>query len=356
MTEKNNLLDRLLQNRWLTHAAFWLVVLCLAPVTSGEGIDNIGEAFLYRGVGLPTKMAATYFLAYYQIPKLFLKKKYVLFGLSFILSTFVFTVIYRFNNIYIAETLGGSEHPKESIIEIITSKYTVLNYFLRAYFFGAIFIFIKMVKNRAAEKHQIELLQKEKTQAELNFLKAQIHPHFLFNTLNNLYALTLNKSDRAPEVVSKLSEMLDYMLYQCKEPRVLLSKEIELLQHYIDLEKLRYGNRLTITFEHELAHKQGQIAPLLLVSLVENAFKHGVSNAMGDAVINISLSMQDDQIHFRIFNTKETLVQKDEMQYKEGIGLKNVSRQLELIYPEQYTMEVVEEATSYEVTLTIQGT
>ncbi|NER12460.1 histidine kinase [Leptobacterium flavescens] len=355
MEVENNFLDRILQNRVLGHILFWAFVLFSAPFTSDGSLSGAGDAFLYRAVALPSKMAATYLLAYYQIPRLFQKKKYIQFIISFAISTLVFCIIYRYNNIHIAEALAGSPEPRESLGQIIRQlDFTISSYFFRVYFFGFIFIFIKMVKARNLEKREMEILQKEKATTELNFLKAQIHPHFLFNTLNNLYALTLNKSDKAPDVVAKLSEILDYMLYQCKEDKVLIGKEVELLEHYIDLEKLRYGKRLHLDFKYDIEDQQLLIAPLILISIVENAFKHGVSGTIQQAVIQVILEAKKDQLYFRVYNSKSDIEHSDEMNYKEGIGVKNVKRQLELIYPGQYEWKVQENKKSYEVNLWIQ--
>ena len=352
--EAHTLLDKILQNRVLTHILFWAFVLLIAPLTSSENVRNIQEAYLFRAVALPMKIIPTYFVVYFLIPRYLHQKKYFLFWLYFILSSIVFTIAYRFNNIHIAETLAGLDQPKESLLQIIYElEFTVLGYFFRVYFFTMIFIMIKTFRERAAKQHQIESLLKEKTQAELNFLKAQIHPHFLFNTLNNLYALCLDKSDEAPDVVAKLSEMLDYMLYQCKAPKVLISKEISLLENYIDLEKIRYGHRLKLDFTHTLDDPQAMIAPLILISFVENAFKHGVSSTLQNPTVNMTLTVENNQLNFNIFNTKSEDVQSDQMDYKKGIGIKNVKRQLELVYPNQYELKVNEAQKSYEVNLRI---
>jgi len=356
MDKENNFLDRLLQNRVLTHALFWFTVWILAPVTSAESITEIGEAFLFRGVALPTKMAAAYLLAYYQIPKLLQKKKYIQFIISFSISTVVLTFVYRFNNVHIAERLAGLSHPREPLSQMVSEFwYTVFGYMPRLYFYALIFLFIKSIKNRTAEKHQIESLKKEKAEAELNFLKAQIHPHFLFNTLNNLYALTLDKSDKAPDVVARLSEILDYMLYRCREDKVQIRQEVELLEHYIDLEKLRYGSRLQLCFEKSVDNEYTPIAPLILVSIIENAFKHGVSGTIREAHIKIQLKVKKGKICFRVFNTKSPVASSGEMNYKKGIGLKNVQRQLDLIYPDHYTLDIDEQEETFEVKLWINN-
>ncbi len=355
MEKPIHFLDRLLQNRIALHILFWVFVLFLAPLVADSSIVEVWQSLVFRGVGLPTKMIATYFLAYYLIPKYFQKEKYFQFIVYFIISSFLFCVIYRFNNVQIAERLAGAEGYKERLWEIVTYyDETILGYIGRVYSVTIPFIFIKMLRSRGVEKRRVEQLEKEKVDAELNFLKAQIHPHFLFNTLNNLYALTIKKSDHAPDVVAKLSEMLDYMLYQCKEERVLVSKEITLLQNYLDLEKLRYGERLQLKFEHKIDDHTAQIAPLVLISIIENAFKHGVSGAIQQPMVEISISVKEGVSYIRVYNSKSEISQTDEMGYKKGIGETNVKRQLELIYPDRYEWNYEESSTSYEVNLTIR--
>ncbi|OJJ22953.1 hypothetical protein BKI52_00955 [marine bacterium AO1-C] len=347
--EENAFWNFAVQNRVLTHILFWLFVWFIAPITSSESIKDLKEAFLFRGVAMPMKIIPTYFLVYYLNPYFLHRKKYLQYATYFIVSSVIFTIIYRFNNIHIAETLAGLPHPKESLGQIISeAHFTFPNYLPRVYLFTILFLFLKNYKSNELKKYQIITLEREKAKAELNFLKAQIHPHFLFNTLNNLYALTLDKSDDAPEVVAKLADMLDYMLYQCTEPKVLVNKEIELINNYIDLEKLRYGHRLQLEFTHSLDDSQAQIAPLILISVVENAFKHGASTAMQDIVIQVSLEVVQHQLHFRVFNTKSE-ASNNAASYKKGIGVKNIQRQLELVYPGRYEWQVIEEPQSYEV-------
>ncbi|HAS39430.1 MAG TPA: histidine kinase [Microscillaceae bacterium] len=347
--EENAFWNFAVQNRWLTHVLFWLFVWLIAPITSADSIKDIKEAFLFRGVAMPMKIIPTYFLVYYLNPYFLHRKKYLQYAIYFLLSSWIFAIIYRFNNVHIAETLAGLPHPKESLWQMIQeAHFTIPSYLPRVYLFTILFLFLKNYKSNELKKYQIITLEREKAKAELNFLKAQIHPHFLFNTLNNLYALTLDKSDDAPEVVAKLADILDYMLYQCAEPQVRIHKEIELINNYIDLEKLRYGPRLQLEFTHSLDQSKAQIAPLILISIVENAFKHGASTAMQNVVIQISLEVAEDQLHFRVFNTKSD-TSPDRAGYKKGIGVKNIQRQLELVYPDRYQWEVTEEPNSYEV-------
>lgn len=347
-------MDRLIQNRWLTHTLFWLVVWVIAPITSGEGIEDAWEGLFFRGVALPSKILGCYFVVYFLIPRYFQKRRYLLGILYFIVGSTVLCVIYRFNNVHIAERFWGVPGPRESLWQMILDlDLTLWTYFFRLHLTTGIFIILKTFKDRMVQQREIEQLKSEKATAELNFLKAQIHPHFLFNTLNNLYALTLDKSDQAPEVVAKLSQMLDYMLYKGREDRVTLQDEIEHLQNFTDLEALRYGDRLQLEFETQVEDSFATIAPLMLISLVENAFKHGVSGATEKPKILIRLIQQAGQLYFEVQNTKPKVAQPDPSGYREGIGVNNVKRQLDLVYPDQYQWEVQTTEEDYHVQLTI---
>ena len=351
-----NYLDKLFENRVVNHSIFWLFVWLIAPITSND-INNLEEALVFRGVGMPVKIIGTYLLVYYQIPLLLQKRKYSLFALSIVLSGIILSIIYRYLNVHVSEAIYYPEANKESLLEMVEElDLTVAGYFFRTYLFTIPFLYIKFIKNRSEEKRQIEELKTEKISTELNFLKAQIHPHFLFNTLNNLYALTLDKSDKAPEVVAKLSEILDYILYKCKDPKVPLSNEVDLIKNYIELERLRYGDRLQVEFKEEVNFNQAVVAPMILISIIENAFKHGVSGSVQKSEIRIDLKVDENQISFNVFNTKNTFVQEDKMRYKDGIGAKNVRRQLELVYPNKYVWEVAETDETYEVNLILNET
>ncbi|WP_332369013.1 histidine kinase [Spirosoma telluris] len=170
---------------------------------------------------------------------------------------------------------------------------------------------IKLVKIWYLKQQAYEQIDKEKLQAELQLLKSQVHPHFLFNTLNNLYALTLHKSDHSPAVVLKLSELLSYMLYECNASEVPLQKEIAFMRNYIGLEQLRYGDRLDMSVTISGDYPTKLIAPLLLVPFLENAFKHGTSEQLEQAWMHIDLSVQGNQLKFKVINSREPSAHKD---------------------------------------------
>ena len=246
-------LDSILQNRLTRHLLFWIglatIFISLASVNTGTIKANVAN---YLAL-LPVQMAAAYLLNYYQIPNQLFKKKYLQFFVGLVLSIYVFTALGRLFIIYIAEPFFREDFIQESFTEIVMdAPYLFAVYFPSVYIYALVMILIRAFQNRQKEKHTIEVLQKEKAFNELRFLKAQIQPHFLFNTLNNLYGLTLPKSDLAPEVVLKLSEILDFILYQSNEPRIEIEKELELLNAYIELESLRHGDKLGVTFHHEI--------------------------------------------------------------------------------------------------------
>lgn len=317
-------------------------------------ISESTEPLINKLCYLPAQLLATYLLIYYQIPRFIFTRKYVHFLGSFVVIAYVATVIARIFKIYVYETVLGADLPKDSLWDILIQIRPLLGqYFLWVYFVPIITLIIKFIKDHFEEKRQMEVLLKEKATAELRFLKAQIHPHFLFNTLNNLYTLTLRKSDLAPNIVRKLSDIMAYLFYQCKEPIVQISKEIDLIQSYIDLELLRYGDRLDLVFDHKIENSNAEIAPLILLSIVENAFKHGASGDMEKPQVHIYLKEENSQLQFRVFNTKASLAQTDNTDYKKGIGVSNVKRQLELIYPNHYKLETIRKERSYEVRLSI---
>jgi sensor histidine kinase YesM len=358
MSSNFPIIDRIVQNRVLSHILFWCSFLFIFTLLGSLNSGSFRNHLINYLVLLPSQLAAAYFLNYYQIPVLFLKKRYVRFVISFLLSGYVFVVFARMCNVYIAEPLTREgTFETETILEILADPfYLFYVYFPAVYVIVFLMIAIKSIKKGFEEKHQLEVLQKEKSKTELQFLKAQIHPHFLFNTLNSIYALTLTKSDAAPEVVLKLSEMLDYILYQCNEPTIALHKEVTLIQGYIDLEQIRYGDPLDLDFTHELAASNTQIAPLILLGFIENAFKHGASKNPINPKIHIHLQEKDSQLYLRVYNTKVAIQGKSVVVPKKGIGITNVSRQLEIHYPGAHELKITDTATSYEVQLTIDLT
>jgi two-component system LytT family sensor kinase len=213
-------------------------------------------------------------------------------------------------------------------------------------------LMIKLVK-RWWQKHQeAEQLAKEKTKAELQLLKAQVHPHFLFNTLNNIYFFTMSGSPKAPEMIKKLSGLLHYILNECNQPMVSLEKEVNMIRDYMELEKIRYGEQMKMSVELPSKYNNQMIAPLLLIPFVENCFKHGTSKVLIHPYVKLSIKVEDNMFHFFITNSRPT--NNEASKIKGNIGLKNVRKRLELLYPKSHELTIIQEAESFTVDLKIQ--
>jgi len=196
--------------------------------------------------------------------------------------------------------------------------------------------------------------ERERLQSELEFLKSQINPHFLFNTLNSLYALTLKKSEQSSSIVLKLSEMLRYMLYECNVNLVLLSKELNYIYNYIELERIRYGIKPDIKFEIKGNEENQLIAPLLLMPFIENAFKHGINNQFEAGYIHIFIEVKQGSLKLEVVNSKSGESDEFTTTKPGGIGLINVKRRLDILYPDGYFWEVENQKDFYRVALKLR--
>ena len=188
----------------------------------------------------------------------------------------------------------------------------------------------------------------EKQQAELNYLKSQTNPHFLFNTLNNIYSLARDKSDLAPESILRLSKILRYMLYESNDNKVELNRELQYLQNYIDLQKIRFGNKAFVDFKITGEVGDQKIVPLLLIAFIENAFKHGVANDPSSPIC-LRINLDGKRLHFYMENKKHTM----NRDLEGGIGLNNVKRRLDLLYPGKYTLNIQDEDQTYTCELSL---
>jgi two-component system, LytTR family, sensor kinase len=201
------------------------------------------------------------------------------------------------------------------------------------------------------KQYQKEFLERENILAELTVLKAQVHPHFLFNTLNNIYSFAHTQPMMGADLTRKLSGLLKYMLTECNQPFMLMEKEFRLIEDYLELEKIRYGGRLKLETEFRGDPADQFIAPLLLIPLVENTFKHGVSNMLQYPWIKMRFLNEPDYFEFTISNSKPLLAISDKED--RSVGLKNVKNRLHLIYPGMHEFKVEEFPDSFHVTLKI---
>jgi two-component system, LytTR family, sensor kinase len=325
------------------HSMFWIFVAILVTLLEAKQSDflfvlsnELINVFFY---GL-----LVYFNLNYLVKNYLYKNKFFIYATLMILAAVIITPI-KAVVFYIKFT-----HYPLTRNELIQN----LNwYFLLHVFVAGVSTVIKIIADWARQMRERQELENQTMQSELRFLKSQINPHFLFNTLNNLYALTLKKSEDAPEIVIKLSEMMRYMLYDCNEKQVLLSKEIEYLQNYLDLERLRQHKTTDIQFDVIGDIGQQTIAPLLFIPFLENSFKHGITNTLEASFIHIRLTAKGNQVEFDIVNSRPVQLPSTGMKRSGGIGLVNVKRRLQLLYPEAYQLDIQENPDTYHVTLKI---
>ena len=305
-------------------------------------------------------------LIYWVLPNYFFKKRNV-FVVAFILIS-VFVIYYFIASLFKASPPLGAyifglakDIPKLTLRERWDMfMYSALREQLSSLPLIAGFaVMIKLIKRWWLKQKQTEQLFYEKTKAELQLLKAQVHPHFLFNTLNNIYYFTLAGSPKAPEMINKLSGLLYYILNECNQPLIPLQREINMLRDYMALEKIRYGEQMDMTIqvqEEDPPPRQGKagrplIAPLLLIPFVENSFKHGTSKMLAHPWVKLQVTIENNMLHFSVSNSRP---QETEPPLKKGnIGLRNVKKRLELLYPGTHELNIISKPESFFVSLKV---
>lgn len=313
--------------------------LVMEPETSLE--RSVNHAWL-----VPFLVGVNIFFFEYALPLFKLSWKRILLAL---LLVFVFCMIYSYG-LYAWRLIGIQLHVYTAIGTFDSVEATLEH--LMSYSMGTLFFFaiVKHVYDYRNLKISAQQLRIEKQLAELNYLKSQTNPHFLFNTLNNIYSLARDRSALAPEAIMRLSKILRFMLYETSGDYISIEQELQMISDYIALEKLRYDDSLHVNYYHDIEDMKQALPPLLLIPLVENAFKHGVSETRVEPFIDIYLSVKDRQLSFLVKNSTEQFSAAQGV--KENIGLSNLRRQLELLYTD-YDLEVLEEELMFTAHLKI---
>lgn len=340
------------------HILFWLAVLTILTIIYGAGMPGYGLTIGIVGLFMPIHIAYFYLIAYVIIPRYFDRKKYVQFFLFFLLIVVGSTLAFRLMEILVADPIIYNAVRKNdptfvwhkldgTFRQQLARPVYLISAFEQTNIFVWIALTVKFFK-MWFDRRQAAM------EAELNFLKGQLHPHFLFNTLNNLYALTLKQSPQSPGVVMGLAEILRYMLYEANTEIVPLERDISILNSYIELEKIRYEERLDIHFSINGLTPEYSIAPLLILPLVENAFKHGASEQIGQAWINMDLRLKNRVLKFKISNSKPESAVPDDRPHHVSIGLANVRKRLEILYPSAHNLKIMDDGDVFAVILEIE--
>ena len=342
----------------IQYALFWIIILICYMISCDwdyyQSVSEIFVTFLFR---VSLQLFAAYIILFHVAPRFKAKKNKIELVLSIVILLLALYAMHIGFKMFFLER----NYPLTYVTCI--ERYDGFSFWDRgikireALFKGPVLFltpaFLLLIFRYYQDQQELLKLSEQKTSAELTVLKNQLNPHFLFNTLNNVYSLAIKKSDKTPEVIGKLSDILDYTLYRCNEKFVSLEKEIKLIQNYLTLEKVRYGKRVAINFNTSI-NQDVKIAPLLLLTFIENAFKHGVSQEINQATINIDLTAQNDDIVFVINNTIPNVTNNKNSNKKESIGLKNVQKQLELLYPNVHQLKIKQTPDSYAVELKIK--
>lgn len=332
------------------HFLFWFLVWFFFYIFFSVGTSNISFLFWFSILLSSISIVASYVFMYDLIPKYLLTKKYKQFILySFYTAVFVttgvlMTVAFGFVFFFNLEFQQMPTLTKSAsvilicvlLIVALTSSLKILKYNYQS-----------LEEKKSLETQFLETQLQLKEQ-ELKFLKMQIHPHFLFNSLNTIYGFAIKKADETPDMILKLSNLLDYILYQVEKPVVILEEEVHHLEDYIALEKMRFHDTLQVNFKKEQTDAVLQIPPMLLIPFVENSFKHGV---VIDEVLSVNINLKTDAnyLFFEIENSS-TIKRKSTT----GIGLQNIKKRLQMLYPEKHQLQIIEGKSIFKVVLRIE--
>lgn len=332
---------------FLYHIFFWLSYFTFNVIRWGSYFDDYWYSLKSNLVEFPLHILIVYFNVYYLIPKFILTKKFKRYIFFLLVSLgFLYCIRTGLNFLLVTKSIWPEAEGSQ---EAFTFNHIVA-VILGELYVVALASAIKLTFDWVYERKRADSLQKIQLKTELNFLKSQIQPHFFFNTLNNLYALTLEKSSTASTVVLKLSDIMQYVLYEVNEPLILLYDEINYIQNYLDLEELRFGDKVQAKINIEGDIDEINVPPLLFLPFIENCYKHCAKDS-NEIHIDIAFEvLKNKMLKFKVANTFDHL---NEFDKKHGIGIENVKRRLELLFNNKFSLKTRIKKQRYLVTLKI---
>lgn len=336
------------------HIIFWAIYFSLNILRWTSYFDDFEYSLRTNIIGFPIHMTLCYLNIYVFMPKFIFQKKYITYVGVLILALFV-ALLVKFNLTYFLVS-GENVWPEGAeAINKITFNYAV-EMMIGELYVIAFVTAIKITNDWLKANKRSTNLEKTQLETELLFLRSQISPHFFFNTLNNIYSLSLVNSSKTPQIILKLSKLLRYLLHETKKKRQSLKNEIMCIENYLDLEKMRFDDLLEIDMSISGDILDKEIAPMLLLSFIENAFKHGANKNIGKIKISIDFKVKEDFLYFSISNpTPMKTDYKQQFNMEGGIGLKNVKKRLALGYKkEDYNLVINETDDLFLVKLKIK--
>ncbi len=340
-------------DKYVTHLQFWLIYITFFSfLISLEGHFPFSFYWVHFLFNLPALALFAYPVTYFFYPKIIKKQKpAVWIGLALALAVVssllkLYTTYHLFYGLYLPHELAWTDW--------LSLNQVIKNLFWVGLPAGLLLIMRFYRDWLAFQKERTKMIN-HRLEAELQMLKSQLNPHFLFNVLNNLYALAIQKSDDTPRLIARLSDLFEFMLYQSSKNMVPLADEVELIKTYVELQTMKYGDRLKFNINFEKGDANRMVAPLILFPFIENCYKHGCSNDPGQPFIDLNIIARSDQIVFRVSNSKPSKIISGEKKAG-GIGIQNTRKRLEILYPGRHELRITDLPQAYHVELELSDT
>ncbi len=354
------MLKKSAQEGWLMHV-FFVMLFLVVPTLSfvrppGEPFFASTRVFVQDTTANFVLLCFFYLNYYLLLPKYFFKRQYFVYFILVFLFVAIAFALPHYVGKYFPDVVMGYEnngrHEPPPFPPFDKNRFSLPSFVFDEFrrhlglFFTAIF-FSFLLRTR----QHVSQLKEDKLKAELSSLKSQINPHFLFNTLNSIYSLSVKKDSRASEAIINLSGLMRYVIKDANDNRIHLQKEIDYISNYIELQKARLGNTANISFETSGVMGNKEIAPLILITYIENALKYGINPDVDDCVVDVKIQITDDGLTLFVFNKKVPLAAKIE---STGIGISNTAERLKLLYPNKHKIEIKENNETYSITLSLE--
>jgi two-component system LytT family sensor kinase len=357
MVEQIDIIRKLINRKILFHSIFWISIINIVFIYENwDQHQNFNIPYFAQYIlAFCVFIAVSYFNLYVLVPRLFKTKKYGYFVVSLIISMFAaagLIVLLRivFNLFFDLNLEALHDHKHFGFFYFLHVLFGQCMFLLATTFFYILEEWIRFqdvtIKMKAIES--------EKIQSELQALKAQINPHFLFNTLNNIYSHSLDNSPKTPKMILRLSELMSYILYECHDEKVPLSNELHFIKNYLELEKLRFEDQIIVETVIETPNPEHRIVPLLLIPFLENAFKHGGTSFRSKMYVKVKIYSDDQLISFEVANSINS-ENKGVSAKVGGLGIENVQKRLELLYPEKHKLSIIKTENEFKVELKLEN-
>ncbi|WP_336517391.1 sensor histidine kinase [Pollutibacter soli] len=331
----------------LFNLVFWLSYFLYEWLSNSAWDDQYLQHFIHACMVIPTAMIAAWLSVHVLVTKYYFTNRkafwisQVLVAIGIVLFRRAFNYYYTYPNFYPDALMQPFFYPVKLMIEMV-------NLYLFVFLYATFYV----LRNWYEQQKVVQELKEQNTKAELELLKSQVHPHFIFNTLNNIYAVTVKNNPETAAHLLNLARFLEYNLYNTQQNFVTLESELAYIKDFVSLQQLRYGNKVDFSVSVYGPTEGVKLPPLLLLPLIENSFKHGVDSMEANAWVRLEVSNRENDLSIKVENGREIQVQKNGT--NGGLGLKNVKKRLELIYPDKHEFKVFDESTAFMVVMKIK--